>query len=132
MAEAQDKSGSVGMVYHPNPAHKLTTTEAGPPRWYPDKEPCPQMSLAERESLFRESIPIVADDPKSNRVAVRRADHGLELYIGRLTQERADGTLEFHGHPVTPGRPKIPPAALRELRDSGKISEPEYRRLVRQ
>ena len=29
------------MYYYPNPAHKTETTEAGPPRWRPDKEPCP-------------------------------------------------------------------------------------------
>ncbi len=32
-----------------NPAHKVETTEAGPPAWRPDKTPCPKgMTLAER------------------------------------------------------------------------------------
>ena len=30
------------MRYWPNPAHKRETTEAGPPAWSPDKDPCPK------------------------------------------------------------------------------------------
>ena len=54
------------MRYFANPAHKKETTEAGPPRWRPDKEPCPEgMTLRERTELLRESIAETPDSPTS-------------------------------------------------------------------
>ena len=44
------------MYYYLNPAHKTETTEAGPPRWRPDKEPCPRMTPRERTTLLQESV----------------------------------------------------------------------------
>lgn len=44
------------MKYWPNPAHKRETTEAGPPRWRPYKEPCPRMTVTERQALMDSSI----------------------------------------------------------------------------
>ena len=41
VVESMDGRPGSMMRYFPNPAHKRETTEAGPPRWRPDKEPCP-------------------------------------------------------------------------------------------
>lgn len=68
------------MYYFPNPAHKRETTEAGPPRWRPDKEPCPKMSPRERATLLRDSIARDPASPTSQRFAIRRGASGLEFF----------------------------------------------------
>ena len=115
------------MRYFANPAHKLETTEAGPPRWYPDKEPCPEgMTLRERKELLRDSV---AEDPgslASTRFAVRHGESGLEFFTARVTRI-VDEVVEYHGYPTC----RVPGKVLRRFRDLGKISNKEYRRLVK-
>lgn len=114
------------MRYVPNPAHKRETTEAGPPRWRPDKELCPKMSPRERSELLRASIP--SDDQEaSRRYAARRIDGRLELVEAKLTQV-IDGRFEYHGHPTS----RVPARVLRLFLRDGVISEAEYGRLVRE
>ena len=115
------------MRYFANPAHKIETTEAGPPRWSPDKTSCPEgMTLRERTTLLRESVAENPDLPESRRFAVRRTESGLEFFAARMTKV-VNGEVEYHGYPTrwVPGR------ILRRFRNQGKISHAEYRRLVK-
>ena len=115
------------MRYFANPAHKLETTEAGPPRWRPDKEPCPEgMTLRERRELLRDSVAEDPDSPASPRFAFRRGESGLEFFKARVTRI-VDGGVEYHGYPTH----RVPGKVLRRLRDLDKISKTEYRRLVK-
>src|SRR2546430_1085900 len=115
------------MHYWPNPAHKRETTEAGPPRWRPDKEPCPSgMTVAERDQLLQDAVPIDASDAASRRFAVRRSLRALELYDIKRTGD-VNGEPEFHGHPAT----FVPAKVLRTFRDLGRISQAEYRQLIK-
>ncbi len=115
------------MRYWPNPAHKRQTTEAGPPRWRPDKEPCPDdMTRDERSQLLDSAVPVDPSDPRSRRFNVRRGVDGLELYDAKWTQDVA-GEPEFHGHPAS----FVPAKVLRVLRDKGQITPAEYRKLAR-
>ena len=75
------------MRYLPNPAHKIETTEAGPPAWRPDKTPCPkEMTLAERTQLLLDSIAEDPNSPASRRFAVRRSESGLEFFAAQMTR----------------------------------------------
>lgn len=56
---------------------------------------------------------------------------GLEWFVTRLTLEHGDGRIEIHGYPFEPGNPKVPPAVLRRMRESGQISPAEYKSTVR-
>lgn len=115
------------MRYWPNPAHKRGTTEAGPPRWRPDKEPCPDdLTIDERNDLLATAVPLDPADPRSRRFNVRRCARGLELYEAKWTRD-VDGEAEFHGHPTS----YVPARVLRGLRDCGRITTSEYRRLVK-
>ena len=114
------------MYYFPNPAHKRETTEAGPPRWRPDKEPCPNMSPQERAALLQDSIAIDPGSPTSQRFAFRRGESGLEFFTARTTQV-VNGDVEFHGYPT----PHVPGRVLRRFRDQDLISNAEYRSLVK-
>jgi hypothetical protein len=113
--------------YWPNPAHKSETTEAGPPRWRPGKDKCPQMTVEERNLLLSASLPVNAEDPRSRRVAWRRHDGRVEFYDVKYTRD-VDGVPEFHGHPAS----RVDSRVLRELRAQNAITEPEYRRLLRE
>lgn len=119
--------------YRPNPAHKLETTEAGPPAWFPHKTACPpRMSAAERETLVQASVPRGDDPLDPVRYAVARDGGGeIRWYKTALTLEHPDGRIEIHGYPFLPGSPKIPSRVLRRMRESGIISESEYRKAVR-
>ena len=115
------------MRYFANPAHKIETTEAGPPRWRPDKAPCPEgMTLRERRELLRESIAENPGSSTSRRYAVRRTDSGLEFFPAQATQV-VDDEVEFHGYPTR----YVPGKVLRQFRNQGKISQSEYRNLVK-
>jgi hypothetical protein len=117
------------MKYWPNPAHKVETTEAGPPVWNPDKDPCPAgMTVQERRGLLEQSLALDEGDPRSRRFAVRRTEQGLELFDVKWTQDDADGVPVFHGHPAS----RVPRAILKQWRDAGLITQPEYRRLSRE
>lgn len=114
------------LSYWPNPAHKRQTTEAGPPRWSPAKEPCPHdLTVAERDELLGSAVPMRADDPTSRRFAMRRTMLGLEFFAIKHTRSVGDDH-EFHGHPAT----WVPTRILRDFRDSGRISQAEYRELA--
>lgn len=113
------------MRYWPNPAHKKQTTEAGPPAWSPDKDPCPsEMTVAERNVLFSASVPVDLVDPHARRFAIRRTLHGIEIYDVKWTRDVEDDP-EFHGHPAT----RVPPSVLKAWRDAGTITQAEYGRL---
>ena len=114
--------------YVPNPAHKRETTEAGPPRWRPDKEPCPpEMTPRERADLLRGSVPEHPDSPSSRRFAVRRGERGLEFFAAQATRTAEDDEVEYHGYPTQ----RVPGKVLREFRDRDDITAAEYRRLVK-
>ena len=114
------------MYYFPNPAHKTAMTEAGPPRWRPDKEPCPKMTQRERTRLLQESVAKDPDSPTSQRFAVRRGSSGLEFFTARMTQVVNDD-VEYHGYPTS----HVPGSVLRRFRDQGRITKADYRRLVK-
>ncbi len=114
------------MKYWPNPAHKRGTSEAGPPLWRPHKSVCPKMTIDERSRLLDESIPEDANDVQSTRYALRRVATGMEWFAARFTQMDADEAV-FHGYPAD----FVPAKVLRRFRDDGRISETEYRRLIR-
>ena len=114
--------------YVPNPAHKQETTEAGPPRWGPDKEPCPpEMTPRERAALLRDSVPEHPDAPASRRFAVRRGRSGLEFFAAQATQTTEGGEVEYHGYPTH----RVPGKVLRRFRDRSDITTAEYRQLVK-
>lgn len=118
--------------YRPNPAHKTHTCEEGPPRWYPAKTACPEtMTLAERDELLATSVPASDDPLDPSRFAVRRAEGRLEWFRSLLTRHHPNGRIEVHGHPFEPGFPKVPPRALRQLREQGAITNAEYQKLVK-
>ena len=89
------------MRYFANPAHKVETTEAGPPAWSPDKTPCPKgMTLRERTELLRNSIAEDPASPASRRFTVRRTGSGLEFFAIQTTQVvngEIDGQLREFG-----------------------------------
>lgn len=117
------------MRYFPNPAHKLETTEAGPPRWRPNKEPCPpEMTTRQRAALLRDSIPERPDLPDSRRFAVRRGESGLEFFTAQATQVLEGGEVEYHGYPTN----RVPGRVLRRFMARGDVTRAEYRRLVRE
>lgn len=114
------------MVYEPSPQHKWGTTEAGPPKWNPDKERCPEdLGLEEREQLLAESVSKHGDPADPRRWALRRTERGIELYESKLTRTLPDGTIVVHGHPTR----RVPPPVLRAMRDRGVVSNAEYSRL---
>ena len=114
------------MYYYPNPAHKTETTEAGPPRWRPDKEPCPRMTPRERTALLQESVARDPDSPTSQRFAVRRGTSGLEFFTARVTRIVNDD-VEYLGYPTR----QVPGSVLRWFRDQGRITNAEYRNLLK-
>ena len=115
------------MRYVANPADKIETTEAAPPRWRPDKEPCPEgMTLRERTELLRESVAEDPDSPTSPRFAVRRGESGLEFFTAKVTRIVND-EAEYHGYPTC----QVPRKVLRRFRDQGRISPEEYRSLLK-
>lgn len=116
------------MRYWPNPAHKRETTVAGPPAWRPNKDPCPDdLAVEERDELLATSLPKDGAAPHSRRYNARRTDRGLELYEAKWHAD-VDGEPEFHGHPTR----RVPGRVLRALRDEGKITVAEYRKLVKE
>jgi len=116
------------MRYWPNPSHKTHTSEAGPPAWSPDKDPCPaDMTVEERSALFLGSTPSDPTAAHSRRFALRRTATGLEIYDVKWTRD-VDGDPEFHGHPAS----RVPPSVLRQWRAAEAITEAEYRRLRRE
>ena len=116
------------MRYCPNPAHKLETTVAGPPRWSPDKEPCPPgMTPRQRAALLRDSLPERPDSPDSRRFALRRGESGLEFFAAQATRTTESGEVVYHGYPTN----RVPGKVLRRFRDRGDVTSAEYRRLVR-
>ena len=115
------------MRYFANRAHKVETTEAGPPAWSPDKTPCPKgMTLRERTELLRNSVAEDPDLPGSKRFAVRRTELGLEFFTTQMTRV-VNGEFEYHGYPTF----YVPGKILRQFMDQGTISNSEYRRLVK-
>jgi len=117
-----------GVHYWPNPAHKVETTEAGPPAWVPSKEKCPRdITIAERDALLEASIAVEPADPRSRRFAVRRTTSGLEIFDVKYTRD-VDGDPEFHGHPAS----RIDGRVLKVFRNNGQITSAEYTRLRRE
>ena len=115
--------------YWPNPAHKTSTTEAGPPAWRPRKTPCPRMTIDERQDLLERSICLEAattGTTGASRYAMRRGVAGLEFFEARWTERRGDDDV-FHGFPTV----HVPARILRSMRDRGDITEAEYRRFLR-
>jgi hypothetical protein len=117
------------MRYWPDPAHKIETTEAGPPSWAPSKDKCPAgMTVAERRALLEASVPYDPLDAPSRRFAIRRVEAGLELFDVKWTEDDAGGEPVFHGHPAS----RVPRPVLKQWRDNGTLTPAEYRRLSRE
>ncbi len=117
------------MRYWPNPAHKIETSEAGPPKWNPYKEPCPtNMTVGERSQLLALSTAVDPQDPRSRRFAMRRTDSGLELFDIKHTEDDHEGQPVFHGHPAS----RVNRSVLKRWRDEGLLNPAEYRRLARE
>ncbi len=118
------------MRYWPNPAHKVETTEAGPPRWNPDKDACPPgMTVHERRDLLLASLPLDPAEPRSRRFAMRRRSDGVvDVFDVKWTQDDPDGEPVFHGHPAS----TVPRDVLKQWRDLGALTPAEYRRLARE
>ena len=72
-------------------------------------------------------MPEHADSPSSRRFAVRRGGRGLEFFAAQATRTAEAGEVEYHGYPTH----RIPGKVLREFRDRGDITVPEYRQLVK-
>mgnify|MGYP001560210956 CR=1 FL=1 len=118
--------------YYPSQSHKKATTEAGPPRWQPRKEACPEdMTLKERDALVMASIPRSEDPLDPVRYAIRRHKGELQWFVTKFTQEHPDGRIEVHGYPFVPGDPKVPPRVARQLKTSEIITDAEYKRIVK-
>jgi len=91
------------------------------------KTHCPDdITVEEREDLLAQAVPVSEKDPCARRYAMRRGEHGIELFDAKLTQ-LDDGEPEFHGHPAT----FVPANVLRRFREEGRIEGSEYRRLVK-
>jgi hypothetical protein len=100
-------------------------TEAGPGRWRADKTPCPDdLTVAERDELFRTSIAEDPSEPCSKRYNIRRTARGLELFEAQCAREGE--RVVCHGYPTN----HIPVKVLRVLRAAGTITRAEYDRLV--
>ena len=108
------------MQYRPNPAHKTSTTEAGVGAWRPGKEPCPKMTVAERDALLGDSISEDASTVSSRRFALRRAHNRLEFFEAKFTR-MVDAEPEFHGHPTV----RVPASVLRKFLEAAAISKAE-------
>ena len=112
------------MRYWPNPAHKVETTEAGPPVWIPNKDKCPRgMTVAERNLLLADSEPVQPGDVRSRRFAMRRTETGLEFFDVKYTRD-VDGDPEFHGHPAT----RVDRRVLKRFRERDLITDAEFNR----
>lgn len=112
--------------YEPSQAHKTKTTAAGPPKWNPYKEKCPSdLTRRELEELLDESVSADGRSENAHRFALRHTAFGVEIYESRLTRVKPDGTIIVHGYPSL----RDPPRVLRQWRDEGKITKPEYNRL---
>lgn len=83
--------------------------------------------MEERDELLRSAVPEDPSVPSSRRYNVRRTAQGLETYDAKCHQI-IDGEPEFHAHPA--GR--IPGRILRRFRDEGRISQPEYKKLLKE
>lgn len=117
----------MAIIYWPNPAHKRETTEAGPPRWHPNKEACPsEMTVEERQRLLAASIPQDSGNPTSRRFAMRRTQAGIEFFEGKYTERRGDDIV-FHGHPTS----RVPYQVLKQFAQANALTPVEFRRLVR-
>lgn len=116
------------MRYAPNPVHKTVWTEAGSPSPWSDKTPCPaDLTSGDCAELLMGSVPEDPGDPRSRRYAVRRAEVGVEIFAAQVHSPAGQEPIELHGYPVATAPAKV----LRKLRDSGDLSEAEYRRFVR-
>jgi hypothetical protein len=85
------------------------------------------MTIAERNQLLEDSLPEDPDKLTSRRFALRRGSEGLEWFEGRLTRCEED-EAEFHGYPTG----NVPAKVLRRFREQGKLSEAEYRKMIRE
>lgn len=87
--------------------------------------------MEERKRLVEASV-AESDDPLDpKRYAIERKDGRLLWYRTLLTRVHPDGRVEIHGHPFTPGRPRVPPKVARKMRDSKMISPSEYKQAIR-
>jgi hypothetical protein len=84
------------------------------------------MTVRERRDLLQTSVAEDPDNPRSRRFNVRRGIHGIEVFAAQATQE-IGSDVEFHGYPQASAPPKV----LRVFRDDGRITDAEYRRLVK-
>ena len=85
------------------------------------------MTVAERNKLLNDSVPVDPTDPHSRRFTMRRTESGLlEVYDIKHTQD-VNGEQEFHGHPAS----RVHRAILKQWRDEEMITTAEYRRLSR-
>ena len=119
-------------VYRPNPKHKRGEFGAGPPRWFPDRDSlCPEdLDLAEVETLLADAIEGRDATHPSARALYAYSD-GRFFKAYRHYVDADAGEEHWHGYPVARDRvpTQVPARVLRQLRDDGKLSAAEYRRL---
>ena len=84
------------------------------------------MTVDERGALLEAAVPLSEEDPSSRRFNVRRlSDGSLQVFDAKCHDTSIP---EFHAHPAT----FVPTKVLRAFRDSMLISDPEYKRLVKE
>ncbi len=122
-------------VYRPNPKHKRGEFGAGPPRWFPDRDSvCPDdLDLAEVEALLAGAIEgSDAAHPSARALYAYSDGRFLKAYRHHVDAEAGEeGEEHWHGYPVARDRvpTQVPARVLRQLRDEGKLTDAEYKRL---
>ncbi|MFW6775950.1 hypothetical protein ACOACO_16820 [Nocardioides sp. CPCC 205120] len=83
------------------------------------------MTVQERDELLETAVPL-HDGPSSRRFNVRRLPDGsLQMFDAKCHDPSGPA---FHAHPAS----FVPARVLRVFRDSGLITDPEYKRLVKE
>lgn len=116
-------------MYRPNPKHKRGSFGEGPPRWFPSRDAlCPDdISLEEAARLLSESIE--GRDAAHPNARARYALDGQSRFFKAYSD---DGGSVWHGYPVARDLVpvQVPARVLRHFRDTGKLSRPEYKKLL--
>lgn len=122
---------AVVLVYERNPKHKRGAQGEGPPRWFPDSDSlCPDDITQDIAQTLLESSVLGADSAHPGSRA-RFAMYAGDFYKAYPTTLGDDVEI-WHGYPVRRELVKrqVPARVLRQFRDLGKLTEPEYKRLL--
>jgi hypothetical protein len=123
-------------VYKPNPKHKRGACGEGPPRWFPSSDSlCPDDMDTETAQALLDGA-IGGNDPAHPTGRALYAMHDGTFYKAypESVVTRSDDELvePWHGYPVrrelVPRQ--IPARVLRQFLHDGRLTRPEYRKLV--